>query len=174
MRVAVEGVAPVRAVRHRRNKRQHLAIAHSAASTSPFCHHGRPRSPLRRPPRPERRRSSRRRSPPSERLTLSTVVSAPYLSPRSPWPALAFVFAVRRRSTASERPVSSISLKRPCSSRRAYILLRPVSINSRRPLLRLAMCPSGRSNSKGRSVSIVPKLSRATRYANCWSSADGP
>src|SRR5262245_39566500 len=39
-------------------------------------------------------------------------------SPRSPWPGLAAVFALVRRSVASARPTSSLSSKRPASSRR--------------------------------------------------------
>ena len=43
--------------------RQQRKRAHRAPSASPFCHHGRPRSPRRRPPRPDPRRSRSRRSP---------------------------------------------------------------------------------------------------------------
>jgi len=39
-------------------------------------------------------------------------------SRRSPWPGLAIVLALRRRSAASERPTSSLSLMQPLASRR--------------------------------------------------------
>jgi hypothetical protein len=39
-------------------------------------------------------------------------------SRRSPWPGLAIVLALRRRSAASEGPTSSLSLMQPLASRR--------------------------------------------------------
>src|SRR5690606_2611075 len=52
-------------------------------------------------------------------------------SPLPPWPDVVVFLALRRRSAASERPTSSLSLKRPRSSRRTYRLSVPVSMSSR-------------------------------------------
>src|SRR4051812_34454036 len=54
-----------------------------------------------------------------------------FRSPRSPWPLLDSVLALRRRSCASERPTSSLSLNCPAAPRRTNRLSVPVLMSSR-------------------------------------------
>ena len=54
-----------------------------------------------------------------------------FRSPRSPWPAFDVVFAFLRRSAASDRPTSSLSLNCPPEPRRTNRLSVPVLISSR-------------------------------------------
>src|SRR6478672_8812548 len=61
-----------------------------------------------------------------------------YRSPRSPWPLLTFVLALRARSCFSERRTSSLSVIRPFASRRMYRASPLGLINSRLPVPRLA------------------------------------
>jgi hypothetical protein len=56
-------------------------------------------------------------------------------SPRSPWPGLAVAFAARRRSCASDRPASSLSVMRPRSSRRTKRASPRGEIRSRLPAI---------------------------------------
>jgi hypothetical protein len=54
------GKSPEHQSNYRRKNRQHLITAQNALRNSPACHHGRPRSPRRLPPRPARRFVCRR------------------------------------------------------------------------------------------------------------------
>ena len=54
----------VATAQRRPKNRQHLSTTHNTPNIRPFCHHGRPRSPRRLPPRPPWRRS---RSPENAR-----------------------------------------------------------------------------------------------------------
>ena len=90
--------------------RQQRKMAQRAPSASPFCHQGRRRSPRRRPPRPDARRSRWRRSPeggwePCRCLAItSRQLSLLWISSASHTPPLP---ALRPLSSATPRPLSA-------------------------------------------------------------------
>src|SRR4029078_10005721 len=85
-------------------------------------------------------------------------------SPRSPCPDRVFVLAARRRSAGSERLTSSTSRNCSRSSRRVYVLLRPVSMSSRFELLRFATLPPG---GDGRNLDAETRIARRIRLRLC-------